>query len=230
MTWLKQFLGSNIGLKLVMALSGLGLFGFVLVHMLGNLQVYLGPEKFNAYAAMMQGNPLLWPARIGLLGLVGAHMASAAILVSRSRSARSQAYKAHQWLAGTYAVRTMRWGGVILLGFIVYHLLHMTAGLGGVHPDFKHCVPGSDGALVCSSYHNFVVGFSQPLATGVYIVAMLALGMHLAHGVWSLCRTLGLGNPRYDALARKAALFFGALITVGNISMPIAVLTGIIKP
>lgn len=226
MTWLKQFLGSNIGLKVVMALSGLGLFGFVIAHMLGNLQVFLGADKFNAYAAMMQGNPLLWVARIGLLSMVLAHIGSAGVLVLRSNKARPVGYKKHTFLSGSYAVRTMRYGGLVLLAFIVYHLLHLTVG--SAHGEFRHCMSDGDGGLQCFAFENLVKGLSNPAAAGAYIVAQLALGLHLAHGVWSLCRTLGLGNPRYDALARKAALFFGALITAGNCSIAIAILTRLV--
>lgn len=227
MTWLKQFLSSSIGLKIVMALSGLGLFGFVIAHMLGNLQVFLGAEKFNAYAAMMQGNPLLWPARIGLLGMIFAHMGSAGALVLRSNKARPTGYKSHQWLSGSYAVRTMRFGGVVLLAFIVYHLLHMT--LGSVHGEFRHCMADGKGGLTCFAFQNLVNGLKNPAVAGAYIVAQVALGLHLAHGVWSLCRTLGLGNPRYDLLARRAALTFGGLITAGNCAIAIAIVAGLVK-
>lgn len=226
MTWLKQFLSSSIGLKIVMALSGLGLFGFVIAHMLGNLQVFMGADKFNAYAAMMQGNPLLWPARIGLLGMVGAHIASAATLVMRSNKARPVGYKQHTWLSGSYAVRTMRYGGVLLLAFIVYHLLHLT--LGSAHASFQHCMSDGKGGLTCFAFQNLVSGLSNPAVAAAYIVAQVALGLHLAHGVWSLCRTLGLGNPRYDGPARTAAMFFGALITAGNCSIAIAILSGVV--
>jgi succinate dehydrogenase / fumarate reductase cytochrome b subunit len=227
MDWLKRFLGSTIGLKLIMALSGLGLFGFVLGHLAGNMQVFLGREVFNAYAEMLQGNKaLIWTARVGLLGMVLAHMGSAGSLVMRSRAARPVGYKDRKWLSGRYAVRTMRFGGVVLLAFIVYHLLHLTLGV--VHPDYTHCVPAGAGKVDCDAYHNLTVGLRHPGVAAFYIVSQLALGMHLAHGVWSLCRTLGLGNPRFDGFARVAAWGFGGLVAAGNISIAVACLAGLV--
>jgi succinate dehydrogenase / fumarate reductase cytochrome b subunit len=228
MKWLQRFLSSTIGLKVLMAVSGLGLFGFVIVHMLGNLQVFLGAEAFNSYAEALQGNRVLvWTARVGLLGLVFAHIGSAARLVLRSNAARPIGYKKKKkWLSGRYAVRTMRFGGVVLLAFIVYHLLHLTAGV--VHPDFTHCVPAGHGKVECDSFHNLTVGLSNPGVAAFYIVAQVALGLHLAHGVWSLARTLGLSNPRYDGLVRRGAWAFGGLITAGNCSIAVACLAGLV--
>lgn len=228
MTWLTQFLRSTIGLKIIMAVSGLALFGFVLGHMAGNLQVFLGPEVINEYGEMLQGNlELLWIARLGLLAAVGAHIYSAAVLTLRSKAARPVAYKTRKWNADTYAVRTMRVGGIILFFFIIYHLLHLTVG--SVHPDFVHCSPDPAGGLDCDPYHNLVTGLSVWWVAAFYIVAQVFLGMHLAHGVWSLCRTLGLNSPRYDAIVRTGAKAFGALVAVGNISIPLAILTGLVE-
>ena len=227
MKWLIRFLGSTIGLKFIMALSGLGLFGFVLAHLAGNLQVFLGPEVFNSYAETLQSNKaLVWTARTGLLGMVLAHIGSAGTLVVRSRSARPVGYKSRKWLSGRYAVRTMRFGGIVLIAFIVYHLLHLTVG--AAHPDFTHCVPAGHGKLDCDAYRNLTVGLSDPGVAIFYIIAQLALGMHLAHGVWSMCRTLGLGNPRFDGIARGAAWTFGGLVAAGNISIAVACLAGIV--
>lgn len=227
MDWLKRFLGSTIGMKVIMAVTGLMLFGFVVGHMAGNLQVFMGDEVYNAYAEKLQGNPpLIWTARIGLLGAVLAHIGSAVVLTGRSRSARPEGYKARRWLAGRYAVRTMRFGGFVLLAFIVYHLLHLTVG--AVHPDFVHCVPAGHGKVDCDAFHNLTVGLRNPAVAIFYIVAQVALGMHLAHGVWSMLRTLGLSNPRYDVLARGGAWAFGGLITVGNCSIAIACLAGLV--
>ncbi len=230
MSWLTQFLRSTIGLKIIMAVSGLALFGFVLGHMAGNLQVFLGPEAINEYGAMLQGNKeLLWGARLGLLAMVTAHIYSAVTLTMRSKAARPVAYKQRKWNSDTYAVRTMRVGGIILLGFIVFHLLHLTAG--AVHPDFVHCSAGAAGELVCDPYHNLTTGLSGGWwwAAAFYIVAQVFLGMHLAHGVWSLCRTLGLNNPRYDVLIRRGARAFGGLVAGGNIAITLSILTGIVQ-
>lgn len=227
MSWLLRFARSTIGMKVVMATSGLLLFGFVTAHMIGNLQVFLGAEELNKYGTLLQGTKeLLWGMRIGLLLVVIAHIVSAATLVMRSRASRPQGYKVHAWNAPSYAARTMKFGGVILLLFIVYHLLHLTVG--AAHPDFTHCATIAD-EFTCNPYRNVVIGFSNPLVSGFYIIAQLALGMHLAHGAWSMLRTLGMNNPRQDALAKTFAKAFAVVIVVGNCSIPIAVLIGLVK-
>lgn len=228
MKWLTNFLTSTIGMKILMAVTGLLMFGFVLVHMAGNLQVFLGEHVYNHYAEMLQGQPeIVWMARLGLLGTVLAHIFSAIILSRRSASARPQGYKMKKWLSGTYAVRTMKFGGFILLAFIVFHLLQFTIAGVGVE-GFRHCEWVGDD-FTCYAYQNFVAGFQNPVIVLFYIVAQAMLGLHLAHGVWSMLRTLGLSNPRFDALSRKGATAFGTLIFLGNSVMPVAVLLGIIS-
>jgi succinate dehydrogenase / fumarate reductase cytochrome b subunit len=184
--------------------------------MVGNLQVYLGPEVLNAYAkALRDLGPLLWVARIGLLVAVALHIWAAYTLTLMNRAARPVGYREKEHRESTYASRTMRWSGVLLALFIVYHLMHLTWG--SAHPDFNH-----SGDV----YHNFVVGFRPVLVTGVYVVAMLFLGLHLYHGVWSLMQTLGLSHPRYDTLRHAFATLVAVVVVVGNISMPVAVLAG----
>jgi succinate dehydrogenase / fumarate reductase, cytochrome b subunit len=227
MTWLKRFLASTLGLKAVMAVTGLLLFGFVIAHMLGNLQLYMGAPTFNHYGNTLQSmGELLWLARLGLLAAVVGHIASAAALVKRSRAARPVAYKKHALQSPDYAARTMRFGGLIVFLFIVYHLLHLTAGV--VHPDFVHYEAAAGGGVEGDAFHNVVAGFQVWWVSLFYVVAQVALGLHLAHGAWSGLRTLGLDNPRYDGLVRKGALAFAALITIGNCSIPLAVLFGIV--
>jgi len=211
------FFRSSIGKKVVMAASGAILFGFVIGHMLGNLQVYLGPEAFNGYAEKLRHLPaLLWTARAALLVAVTAHIASAYSLTRTSQVARPVGYRQLESRESTYASRTMRWGGVIILLFIVYHLMHFT--FGNAHPNF---VPGD-------VFHNFVTGFRSPVVSGFYIVAMLALGLHLYHGVWSMMQTLGLSHPRYDHLRHAFATLVAVAVVLGNVSFPVAVLTGFI--
>ena len=200
-----------------MAASGAVLFGFVLGHMLGNLQVYLGPAQLNAYAAKLQHlGPLLWGMRAFLLAAVTLHIASAYSLTRTSRQARPVGYRERENRESTYASRTMRWGGVILLLFIVYHLMHFTVG--NAHPSFVHG----------DVFHNFVVGFQNVWVSAFYIAAMVALGFHLYHGVWSMLQTLGLSHPRYDHLRHAAATLFAVVGVAGNVSFPLAVLTGLI--
>ena len=213
-----SFLSSSIGRKVVMAATGLVLFGYVVVHMLGNLQIYLGPQALNAYAVKLREMPaLLWGVRGLLLVSALLHVWAAASLTRTNVSARSVGYRERRNRESTYASRTMRWSGVILLLFIVYHLLHLT--LGTVHPSF---VPGD-------VYHNVVSGLRTGIAPFFYILAMLALGLHMYHGVWSLLQTLGLSHPRYDRLRYAFAAFITAVVILGNLSFPIAALTGLVK-
>jgi succinate dehydrogenase / fumarate reductase, cytochrome b subunit len=215
MTAAGRFLASSIGKKVVMAATGFALFGFVVAHMLGNLQVYLGPAALNAYAEALRHYPaLLWAARIGLLVAAALHVWAAYSLTMMNRAARPEGYRAKEHRESTYASRTMRWSGVFLLLFVVYHLMHMTWG--NAHPDF---IPGD-------VYHNFIVGFRQVVVSVVYVVAMLALGLHMYHGVWSSLQTLGLSHPRYNHLRHAFATLITVVVVAGNISMPVAVLAG----
>jgi succinate dehydrogenase cytochrome b subunit len=216
------FLRSSLGLKIVMALTGVILFGFVIGHMIGNLQVYLGPEAFNAYAASLRAlghGTLLWIARAGLLVAVALHIWSAWRLTVMNNAARPVGYREVERRESSYASRTMRWSGVIVFLFIVYHLMHFTFGVRALHP---HFVPGD-------AYHNFVTGFQNPIVSGFYVLAMLALGLHLYHGAWSFMQTLGLSHPRYNQMRYAFAGFITLVILAGNISFPVAVLTGLVR-
>jgi len=217
MTWVSFFLGSSIGKKLIMAVTGVMLFGFVVGHMFGNLQIYMGPEKLDAYAALLKSmGSLLWVVRGALLLIVGVHIWAATSLTLTSWSARPEGYRVTAYQESNYASRTMRWSGPILGAFIVYHLLHFTVG--SAHPDFDHV----------EVYRNVVLGFSMPWVSAVYIVAMLALGFHMYHGVWSMLQSLGLNHPRYNHLRRIFAAAVTLVVVVGNISIPVAVLTGFV--
>jgi len=220
MSQARGFVGSSIGRKVIMAVTGAILFGFVLAHMLGNLQVYLGPEAINNYGVFLRQalhGTGIWIARAVLLSAVLLHTWSATSLALASRRARPEGYRVEKWKESTYASRTMRWGGVILLLFIIYHLLHFTTGT--VHQTF----------IEGDVYHNFVAGFRSVPVSLFYIFAMLALGLHLRHGVWSMFQTLGVSHPRYIRMAHVGAWIFAAVIVIGNISFPLAVLAGIVK-
>lgn len=235
MSWFLRFVKSTIGMKIVMALSGIALFAFVIGHMVGNLQVFLGETVLNHYAEFLQGEKLLlWIARLGLLSMLVAHVWSSIALVMRAKAARPQGYKTLKSRASTYASRTMRISGPLILLFIVYHLLHFTVGfqtlgLGdtAVTTTVEHCQM-LQGELECQAYDNVIKGFSMPLITAFYIVCQLLLGMHLGHGAYSMFRTLGLSNPRFDRPARGFATGVAVLIVVGNCSIPLAVLTGLV--
>jgi len=211
------FFRSSIGKKVVMAASGAMLFGFVVAHMVGNLQVYLGSHALNAYAESLRKVPaLLWAARLTLLAAAVLHVWSAYGLTRVSQAARPVGYRARESRESTYASRTMRWSGVILLLFVVYHLMHFT--FGNVHPSF---IPGD-------VFHNVVTGFQSVAVSGFYIAAMVALGLHLYHGVWSMMQTVGLSHPRYDHLRHAFASFVAVVVVAGNVSFPLAVLFGLI--
>jgi succinate dehydrogenase / fumarate reductase cytochrome b subunit len=214
------YVASTIGRKVVMAVTGLVLFGFVVGHLVGNLTLYLGPEAIDGYSrflhTFLHGGGL-WVARLVLLTCAVLHIWSASSLTLDSWAARPVGYKRWKAKDSTYASRTMRWGGVILLLFIVFHILNLTLG---------HFDPGYAAGDV---YDNVVHAFRQWPVSVFYIVAMLALGLHLDHGVWSMCQTLGLGHPRYKAWARAAARGFALLIVIGNCSFPIAVLAGWVR-
>lgn len=212
------FYDSVIGKKVVMAATGLVLCGFVLVHMIGNLQLFQGPEKLNHYAELLRiSMPLLWTARIVLLACVFLHILSAFQLWLLKRAARPVDYVRKSSIATTYAARTMIVSGPILLLFIVYHILHFTTGQ--AHPEFKQG----------DVYANVVRGFQNPLASIFYMVANILLATHLYHGVWSMFQTVGVNHPKYTPKLKTLAKIYGIVIGVGNVSMPLAVLAGIVK-
>ena len=215
-----SFVGTTVGRKVIMAVTGVILVGFVVVHLIGNLQLYLGPEAINHYAVFLRTflhGAGIWIFRAVMLTAVGLHVWAATTLTLDDWAARPQRYRLWKPKASTYASRTLRWGGVMLALFIVYHLLHFT--IGSANPDFR------EGDV----YHNVVVGFRVWWASAIYIVAMIMLGLHLDHGIWSLFQTLGLQHPRYKRIVRGLARVLALVVVIGNISFPIAVLTGVVK-
>ncbi|HEV7668156.1 MAG TPA: succinate dehydrogenase cytochrome b subunit [Thermoanaerobaculia bacterium] len=230
MSWFSDFFRSSVGKKAVMAVSGLVLFGFVLVHMLGNLKLFLpahpdGTIPINVYGEFLRhiGEPLvpahsvLWIARLVLLAAVVLHIWSAWAVTQASRAARPVQYQKREVVQATYASRTMRWGGVIILLFVLYHLAHLTfgwLGLGFIEGDVRH---------------NLIAGFSVWWVATFYAVAQIALGFHLFHGLWSLFQSLGWNHPRYNAWRRGFATVFAWVITLGNLSFPVAVLAGWVR-
>lgn len=220
-----RFYQTTLGKKVVMAVSGVILIGFIIGHMAGNLQIFLelvepglGKVKLDEYAAFLHSLPaLIWGTRIVLLISVIAHFLSAFSLWKQNNRARPRGYKISVSRTTTYAARTMRWGGVIVLLFITYHLLHLTAGQVGPEVIFGKV------------YDNVVRGFSNPVVAGFYILAQLCLGLHLYHGVWSLMQTMGLNHDKYNALRRKLAAGVSLLVTGGNVAIPVAVLAGLLK-
>ena len=213
------FTGSSIGKKVVMAATGLVLFGFVVGHMVGNLQVFLGADALNTYAELLrhflhgQG---IWIARAGLIVAVVLHIWAATALTLSNWSARPEGYREWQARESTYASRTMVWSGPLLALFILYHLAHFTTG--AAHPDF----------VTTDVYRNVVLGFRNPFASAFYILSMLALGLHMYHGVWSMLQTLGLSHARWNPWRRVFSGVVTGVVVFGNISIPVAVLTGVV--
>jgi succinate dehydrogenase / fumarate reductase cytochrome b subunit len=235
MSVLRDLYGSTLGKKAVMAVSGIVLFGFVLAHLAGNLKLYLGAEAMNHYAAWLRelGAPLLpesaalWILRGALLVAVIAHVVSATQLTLLQRRARPVAYATRAWVQADYASRTMRWGGIIILLFVIYHLLHLTWGT--AHPAFMHPRSAPDGTVSYFAYENVVSGFRVWWVSAFYLVAQLCLGLHLYHGLWSTFQTLGAPRDSESPWRRRFAGVFAALVTLGNLSFPIAVLGGWVR-
>jgi len=225
MSRVQRLLGSLVGKKVVMAATGVILLGFVLGHMAGNLKVFQGPEHFNAYAEGLRtvGAPffgrgqLLWVARIILLAAVGLHIWAAWAVTRASWAARPEAYKRLDLIETTWAARTMRWGGVLIIAYVVYHLLDLT--FGKANPGF---VPGD-------VYHNLVASFQRAPVALAYIAAMLVLAFHMYHGIYSAFQTLGLNHPKYNRWRRGFAGLYTLVVTLGFIAVPVAVLAGVVR-
>src|ERR1700678_466071 len=215
-----SFWASTVGKKIVMAVTGAILFIFLIGHLLGNLQVYEGPAKLNAYGAVLHSiAELLWPVRIILLTCVPLHIIATVQLALLKKRARPIGYSRKPAIASSYASRTMYWSGPIVLAFIIFHLLHLTTGY--IHPGAAYI----EGAV----YHNVVSGFQVWWVSLSYVVAICLLGLHLRHGLWSMFQTLGIHQPQYTARLQATALVIALLIVLGYISIPISVLLGLVK-
>lgn len=213
------FLAMTVGLKQIMAVSGVILVGFVFVHFVGNALVWVGPEALNSYSHGLKAVPeLLWLARAVLIVAVLAHIGSALKLAAKNVSARPQAYKRKRDHVTNYAARTMYWSGPILLGFILFHLAHLTLGV----------APGSYQHSETDVYSNVVRSFSIPWVTGLYVISMVALGNHLFHGTWSMFQTLGLNHSTYNHKLMRLALGITVVVTLGDIAIPLSILFGLV--
>ena len=225
MSWLLRGLRSSVGTKYLMALSGVALLLFVLAHMAGNLLVFKGQQALNDYAAGLKDlGPLLWVARIGLLGVFVLHIGCAMRLTRMNQAARPTPYASLQPLKSTYASRTMLMSGFVVAAFVVFHLLHFTLGV--THPDhFKL----QDELGRHDVYSMVIHGFQQAPVAIAYVIAMLVLGLHLSHGIASLFQSLGLNAPKYRGAVSWLGRGIAAVIVIGNCAMPLAALTGVLK-
>jgi succinate dehydrogenase / fumarate reductase cytochrome b subunit len=224
--FLLDLYSTAVGKKYVMAITGLIGVGYVIVHLIGNLKAYLGPEEIDHYGEFLRELlvPLLprtvalWTLRLVLIGALALHLHAAYTLTLINRRARPDRYQSpRDYIAASFASRTMRWTGIIVLLFLFYHLADLTWGW--FNPDFVR------GAV----YHNLDESLSQIPVAILYIVANIALGIHLFHGVWSLFQSMGWNNPRFNSWRRGLATAIATLIVVGNCSFPIAVQAGIVQ-
>ena len=221
-----QFWRSGIGKKWAMAVTGIVLLAYVFAHMVGNLKVFLGKNEINAYAEWLRtvGHPalprtvVLWILRSGLMAAFVVHIVAAVQLTRMNRRARPQRYHSKRdYVAANYASRTMRWSGAIIALFVIFHLLDLTWG-----PANPHFVRGDP-------YDNLFYSFNRVPVAIAYIVANVALGIHIFHGAWSMFQSLGWNNPRYNRWRRWFASAFAGVIIVGNVSMPLLITTGVVS-
>jgi len=221
---LLRLFGTSVGRKLVMAVTGILLIGFLLVHMLGNMAIYQGPKALNDYAAWLEGHPLIWVARLGLLAIFSAHVYTAISLAIENSRARPTPYHLKQAVAATLSSRYIVVSGLLIFAFLIYHLLHFTFGV--VQPeDFGF----RDSAGDQDVYAMVVLGFQNVWISASYVVAMLIVGFHLSHGASSVFQTLGINHESYNALIKLAARGLVLVLVLGNASIPILVLSGFIQ-
>jgi succinate dehydrogenase / fumarate reductase cytochrome b subunit len=211
---------TSVGKKAVMAVTGILMVAYLITHVLANLLVFQGPDQINTYSRFLHGTGgALWIARLVLLAALVLHVVAAVQLTARRRAARPVGYAGgREAQVSTLASRSIRWGGVVILVFLVYHILHFT--LGTVHTAFVEGDP----------YHNVATGFARPLVVVFYELAMAAVGLHLYHGIWSSGRSLGLSGPSPRPLRRQLALVLSVLVWAGFAVIPVAVYAGVIRP
>ena len=220
-----------VGKKYVMAISGIAMMGFVLFHMIGNLKMYMGASALDHYAEFLQEllypilpkQVMLWILRGGLVTMLILHLHAAWSLTRLNRHARAVKYQGpRDYQVAKFASRTMRWSGIIVLAYLVWHLLDFTFGTVNA--------VGTDGTFVRGEvYNNVVRSLDRPLVAAFYVIANILLGIHLFHGSWSIFQSMGWNNPRFNNWRRAFATGFATIVVVGNVSFPIAVIAGIVK-
>jgi succinate dehydrogenase / fumarate reductase, cytochrome b subunit len=226
--WPLDLYQTAVGKKWVMAITGLGLMGFVVAHMIGNLKMFLGQAEYNAYSESLRSllhpivpdHTVLWIMRIGLIAMFAIHLHAAYSLTMMNRRARPTSYAKRDYVAANWAARTMRWSGILVLAFLALHLPNLTWAW---FPSGLRHNPPAD------VYFNVVTSLKVPWIAIAYIVGQLALGVHLFHGSWSIFQSLGINNPRFNRLRKGFAYLFTAIVVIPNLSFPIAVLAGVVK-
>ncbi|MCB1189873.1 MAG: succinate dehydrogenase cytochrome b subunit [Leptospiraceae bacterium] len=223
MNFTAGYLQSSVGKKLIMAISGIILIGFILGHLIGNLQVFSGPEKFNNYAKFLQSlGGLLWVARIFLLGTLLAHIISAVALTKENKAARPIGYQNENTNVASWSSRTMVISGMVIAAFVIYHLLHFTIVV--ADPEL---IPLKDNHDIFSMV---VIGFQKPIVAASYIVAVGLLCFHLNHAIFSVFQTLGINSSSMDKKIKLFSTALSTLIFLGYASIPVSILLNIVKP
>lgn len=221
-----RFYEAPIGKKVLMAVTGVILFGYVVGHLLGNLQIFLPDhDQINHYAAFLHSPANLiplWVIRAVLLAAVVLHIVASVQLWNQNRAARPISYAKKDDVPASYAARTMKWSGPIVGAFIIFHVLHLTVGAVLPIEDVNQ------NPITPDVYHNVVTGFQNYAVSAFYILAMILLCMHLYHGLWSMFQSMGINHPRYTPLIKKGAAIVAIVIAVGNCSIPIAVMAGLL--
>ena len=227
MSVLVRLVKSTLGKKYLVAMTGIGLFLFVIGHMVGNLQFLIpdGGEAINKYGHFLQSTPeILWPARIGLLAFVLIHIVTSLLLAVENMQSREQPYAEKKVVDASLASRTMVFSGLIILAFIVYHLAHFT--LMSLHPEFRQM----HDALGRHDVHAMMVaGFSNPWVSGFYVLAVGLLCFHLSHGVSAMFSSLGLKNEAYEARIDAFAKIASVILFLGYAAIPVSVWAGVVK-
>jgi len=234
LAWFKRILASTVGGKYLVALTGIGLTGFVVIHMIGNLQVFAGQDAVNRYAKMLKDfGPLLWVARIGLLTIFLLHVVWAVRLSLRAKAARPIPYVHKDAVQATLASRTMLYTGLVVLAFLIYHLAHFTFGfVGGAEIDGKtvNYLDLRDAQGRHDVFNMIIFGFRNPVVSILYLVAQALLLLHLGHGIQSTFQTLGLSGPRWGSALRSLGWTLAFVVVAGNFAIVLAVWTGQIQP
>ncbi len=225
MNMLWRLVTSSLGKKFLMAITGVGLLLFVIGHLAGNLQIFLGPEPINRYGHFLQTTPeILWPARIGLLTFVIIHIWTSLSLTIENRAARAARYEVKELVAASLASRTMIWSGLIIVAFVGFHLAHYTLLI--VHPEYREL---HDAHGWHDIYRMMVIGFSNGWVSGFYVLSIGLLCIHLSHGASAMFQSLGLKNEAYASLIDRFAIVAAVVIFLGYISIPLAVFAGMVK-
>jgi succinate dehydrogenase / fumarate reductase, cytochrome b subunit len=225
MTRVYRYFSTSTGKKFVMALSGVTLVGFIVGHLVGNLQIFLGPDALNQYSAFLHstGN-LLWGARFGLIIMTILHIWTATAITLENRAARPQEYANKTYIEASYASRTMHLSGFIVLAYLIYHLMHFT--FHSAHPQFSQFIDNQGRHDV---YRMVVLSFQQPVISIIYIIANLLLGSHLSHGLYSMFQSLGMVRDSARPALQRVAVVVGYGIFIAYAAIPLSVWMGIVK-